>query len=186
MTTNTKETRLEQYLRSLDTSQEEDYQRRLQEIKGAITYGSDLGWLYGQRRIGRYGEESEVESYSREARLVHSPDWRPEWQWGRESWITRRDQTSFHLIAWTVDRAGRIVRGWVRHKSADEERAYNTRGYCSCPREAAWMPSVAPGEISFPALPFLRKLDGDTDPRVLQTVTNLLAIRSTFTGSEAA
>jgi hypothetical protein len=180
----TTESHWDQFLRFQE--REKDYERRSQEIKQAITYGSALGWLYGQRRIGRYGELSEAESYDRETRLIFTPDWQPEWVWGRESWMKRRANASTPLIAWTVDRSGRIVRGWTRHLTASETQAYDTPGNRSCPREAAWMPSVAPGEISFPALPFVRQLDGDTDPRVAQTVNNLLAIRSTPTSSVAA
>jgi hypothetical protein len=90
------------------------------------------------------------------------------------------------LIAWTVDRSGRIVRGWTRHFTQSETDAYCTPGRLSCPCEATWLPLAGPGLVSFPAFPFLRQLDGDTDPRVLQTVNNLLAIRSTPACNEAA
>lgn len=168
---------------------EKDYEHKLAEIEAAITYGHSLR-VGGFRRYFRSGEESAAKSLSREVRLVLSPeweaDWRPDWLWGREWWMTNRRVSGVELIAWTVDQNGRIVRGWTRHSTSGEYGAYDTPGKRHCPCEAAWMPSVAPGQISFPAFPFVRLRDGDTNPKVAETVSNLLAIRPASTELEQA
>lgn len=151
-----------------------------QRIVDALTIGS-LPHVIGQPRWRRKysGPEPWYESLAREVRLVKSAGWTDQWLWGRELWTTRRDASGWgeHLIAWTEDKSGRIVRGWYRHHTADEARAYDTPGNRSCPGEGAWMPSVLPGLLSFPAFPFLLHMDGHPDPRVAETVNNLLAIR---------
>jgi hypothetical protein len=147
-----------------------------QQIKDAITYGS-THVVYGTRRWRKHGDEPVRDSLAREVRVRHCPDFNPSWVWGREYWETRRDDSHHPIIAWTEDKNGRIVRAWRRHLTASELRAYDTPGDRSCPIEAAWLPSVAPGLLSFPALPFVALMDGNKDPRVLETVRNLCAIR---------
>ena len=151
-----------------------------QRIHDALTIGT-IHRVIGRPRWRRKydGPEPWYESLAREVRLVKPAGWTDDWLWGREIWETRRSGGwADQLIAWTEDKNGRIVRGWYRHKTLDESRAYDTPGDRSCPGEGAWMPSVLPGLLSFPAFPFLLHLDGYPDPRVAETVNNLLAIRS--------
>lgn len=150
-----------------------------QQIKDAITVGH-LHRAHGQPRWRRKynGPEPWYESLAREVCVVKPAGWTDDWLWGREAWMSRRTcGWGDHLIAWTEDKNGRIVRGWYRHQTANETQAYDTPGKRSCPGEAAWMPSVLPGLLTFPAFPFLLHLDGDPDPRVAETVRSLLAIR---------
>ena len=150
-----------------------------QRIIDALTIGS-FHRASGRPRWRRQynGPEPWYESLAREVRVIKPAGWSDDWLWGREAWMTRRSGGwADHLIAWTEDKNGRIVRGWYRHQTADESQAYDTPGNRSCPGEAAWMPSVLPGLLSFPAFPFLLHLDGHPDPRAAETVNNLLAIR---------
>ncbi len=150
-----------------------------QQIRDALTIG-ELHHVMGQPRWRRKydGPEPWYESLAREHRVVKPAGWTDDWLWGREAWMSRRSGGwGDHLIAWTEDKNGRIVRGWYRHQTDDESRAYDTPGNRSCPGEGAWMPSVLPGLLTFPAFPFLLHMDGHSDPRVAETVRNLLAIR---------
>lgn len=160
------------------TSHTSDHEVLKQKICDAVTFGF-LHSAYGTRRWNHSDrcQESEEDSLKREVRVVYSTDFRDEWLWGREIWLTRRSDRQDQLIAWTEDRSGRIVRGWYRHKTEDEARAYDTPGSRSCPGEAAWMPSIGAGLISFPAYPFQLRRDQHDDPRVAETVNNLQAIR---------
>tara|TARA_B100001964_G_scaffold122486_1_gene135828 strand:- start:331 stop:930 length:600 start_codon:yes stop_codon:yes gene_type:complete len=150
-----------------------------QQIEDAITIGS-LHHVIGRPRWRRKYNAFEpwYESLAREVRVVKPAGWSDHWLWGRELWLTRRsDAGACRLIAWTEDKNGRIVRGWSRQNSANEASAYDTPGKRSCPGEGAWMPSVLPGQLTFPAFPFLLHMDGNPDPRVAETVRNLLALR---------
>ena len=155
------------------------YQLMLDEIASALGVGG-LHSVYGTRRWSRqnHHQETEQESLDREVRVVHSPDFDSDaWVWGREWWITNRAGLSDRLVVWTEDRNGRIVRGWTRHRTESETRAYDTPGDRSCPCEAAWLPSIAAGVVSFPAYPFQLLRDQHDDPRIAETVRNLLKIR---------
>ena len=156
--------------------QEEEHRRRIEEIRAAVTYGQFHDRIYGVRRWLRHGEEPEHKSYAREARLVIGPNWEPWMLWGREWWVRNRAENP-RLIAWTEDSSGRIVRGWTRHLTASERRAYEQPGDLSCPREATWLPSAGPGLLTFPAWQFQRHRDGDTTPALLATIRNLQELR---------
>lgn len=130
-------------------------------IKEAISIGRPL---HLERESPRYGSmESADKSLAREVKLVFADHYDPAWLWGRESWMTRH-RAGPDLIAWTVDRGGRIVRGWRRNKlDRTTGGAYHPWGDRFCPGEAAWLPLVVPGRISFPAYPFLCVETGRTD-----------------------
>ena len=156
------------------------YQVMSDEIANALSVGG-LHSVYGTRRWSRRDihQETEQESLDREVRVAYSPDFDSDaWVWGREWWITNRAGLSDRLIVWTEDRSGRIVRGWTRHKTESETRAYDTPGDRSCPVEAAWLPSIEPGLVSFPAYPFQLLRDQHDHPKVAETVRNLLRIRN--------
>jgi hypothetical protein len=151
-------------------------------IEAAISIGHRL---HVRRQSPRYGSmESAGKSLAREMELVFADHYDPAWLWGRESWMTRR-RAGPDLIAWTVDRNGRIVRGWRRNKlDRTAGGAYHPWGDRFCPCEAAWLPLVVPGRISFPAYPFLCVETGRTDPGVpgdlaqaAATVERLKALR---------
>ena len=155
-----------------------------QQIKDALTIGQ-LHHVSGRTRWSRRYDDFEpwYESLAREVRVIKPPGWTDEWLWGRETWMKRRNSSlGKFLIAWTEDKNGHIVRGWYRHRTANENRtanemrAYDTPGNRSCPNSGAWMPSVLPGQLTFPAFPFLLHLNKDPDPRVAETVHNLLDI----------
>lgn len=152
-----------------------NHEQSLEQIEAALAYGS-LHRVHGLRRSGPWGEEPEAHAYAREARMVLGPNWRPGFLWGREQWSKRR---SHHhgLVAWTEDHNGKTVRTWTRHLTDGEWAAYDTPGDRSCPGEATWLPACGPGLISFPALPFQLHRDGSPDPRVAETVRNLMALR---------
>lgn len=149
-----------------------------QQIEDALTIGQ-LHHVSGKTRWRRKYNNFEpwYESLAREVRVIKPPGWTDEWLWGREIWKKRRDgPLSKLLIAWTEDSNGHIVRGWYRQQTISEKQAYDTPGNRSCPISSAWMPSVLPGQLTFPAFPFLLHLNKDPDPRVVETVRNLLAI----------
>lgn len=153
------------------------------EIAAAITFGQPLSSKRGMRRrtrveLGGYDFESQERALAREVEFVRASHLQSDWLWGREQWMTQRCN-SLDLIAWTTDRCGRIVRGWRRTRRDRQiggECAYHPAGY-SCPIEAAWLPSVMPGEFSFPAFPFLHLLQGGKDAAARATVDALWAMR---------
>ena len=141
-------------------------------IDAAITFG------YGSREPGWYGDGIHRKSLSREVELVYAEHFQPDWVWGREYWMARKPKGP-DLIAWTVDKGGRIVRGWRRNRwDRAADTVYHPHGDRFCPIEAAWLPLVRVGEISFPAYPFLAVAPGSTDPEAIATVRRLNALRS--------
>lgn len=138
-----------------------------QRITAALDGFCSLHSVYGSRRhrASRYGyghQESESDALAREVSLHFNDDYRHlGLTWAREYWQTRRTDRSHNpLIAWTADKNGRIVRGWHRHLTPGEAKAYDTDGDRSCPIEAAWINSIRVGLPSLPALPFQMNLDG--------------------------
>jgi hypothetical protein len=158
-------------------------------IEAAISIGHRLHVQGGSVRYGAW--ESPDKSLAREVELVFADHYDPAWLWGRESWMTRRPSGP-DLIAWTVDEGGHIVRGWRRNKlDRTAGGAYHPWGDRFCPGEAAWLPLVVPGRISFPAYPFLCIETGRTDPRMpgdlaqaMATVERLKALRPQRQGGQ--
>ena len=79
--------------------------------------------------------------------------------WGREAFF-RSKTGGMHprrlLVAYSVDAARRIVRGWYLSEFDQHPQGWYRENE-SCPCEAAWLATIAPGKPSEPAWLYLRQ-----------------------------
>lgn len=84
--------------------------------------------------------------------------YRKPYSWARENWFSRRSSACVGgrtLLAYSINGAGRIVRGWyLTEFDCRFDSSYRRGG---CPVEAAWLASLMPGVESEPAWLYLRE-----------------------------
>ena len=80
--------------------------------------------------------------------------------WLRESFPNRRPPAG-RLWAFTTDSRGRVVRAFTADRQSIAAYAELQRqGAGTCPIEAVWPQSIAPGQPAEPAHPYLLQLQG--------------------------
>lgn len=101
-----------------------------------------------------------AEALSREV-VIHRLPLNPRrWRGGPPLWARERfcNKCQGALVAYSVDDAGRIVRGWFTSPSDQAEYAkggYGLRGEITCPIEAVWLDNLQLGQPSLPAHLFI-------------------------------
>lgn len=95
----------------------------------------------------------------KEVSIIRTPAfYKKPFPWARERFFSRRSTANSGgrvLLAYSIDVAGRIVRGWYLRSTDLEPRCTYFRKP-GCPVEAAWLESLKPGAESEPAWLFLR------------------------------
>jgi len=132
-------------------------------IKGIDVGGDEAALLalpYGVEAVTR-GSTLDLDRLKTEVALIWTPNCRkdPNYPWGRESFFRSRSGGTWcsgrRLLRYSVNSAGRIVRGWYLTR-ADCERESPYRFEAGCPLEAAWLESIAVGKPSEPAWLYLK------------------------------
>lgn len=99
----------------------------------------------------------DLERLANEVQIIKAPEC-CQYQWGRERFFYRRSDAQSSgrlLVAYSVNSAGRIIRGWYLNKFDQcADSVYKIAG--SCPAEAAWLATLTLGQPSEPAWLYLR------------------------------
>jgi hypothetical protein len=97
------------------------------------------------------------ERLAKEVRIIRAPE-ASSYRWGREQFFTRKTTAqSFGrlLLAYSVDSAGRIIRGWYLTSLDQSPYGWYRKPGSGCPCEAAWLGTIMPGRPSEPAILYM-------------------------------